>query len=227
MPRRGARLAAGRVPVAGVAWAPDRGMRGVEVKVDDGAMGGGVDLEPDLGGDVGPVALPVGRDARPALIEVRAIDGTGDVQTDARSAPAPDGARGHHIDLGERRLMRPAPDRRPTPVPAAQSRYSLGPCHDDSSSSTCPTDSPPAPSGEPGNERSSSRRKDGRRVVSVALEKAQVAVLAERLGKLLVELDRRGIVEDPPTPIKPDERPLDEPINEAFRATTLTLGLGR
>ena len=29
-------------------------------------------------------------------IEVRATDGTGDIQTDARSAPAPDGARGHH-----------------------------------------------------------------------------------------------------------------------------------
>ena len=28
-------------------------------------------------------------------IEVRATDGTGDVQTDSRSAPAPDGARGH------------------------------------------------------------------------------------------------------------------------------------
>ena len=39
-----------------------------------------------------------------------------------------------------------------------------------------------------------------------------------------MELDRRGIVEDPSTPIEPDEQPLDEPLNEAFRATTLTLG---
>ena len=29
-------------------------------------------------------------------IEVRATDGTGDVQTDQRTPPAPDGARGHH-----------------------------------------------------------------------------------------------------------------------------------
>ena len=29
-------------------------------------------------------------------IEVRSIDGTGEIQTEARSAPAPDGARGHH-----------------------------------------------------------------------------------------------------------------------------------
>lgn len=78
--------------------------------------------------------------------------------------------------------------------------------------------------GEPGSRSFFLQARDGRRVVSVALEKAQVTVLAERLGRLLVELDRRGIVEDGPTPIEPDERPLDEPLNEAFRATTLTLG---
>ena len=78
--------------------------------------------------------------------------------------------------------------------------------------------------GEPGNRTFFLQARDGGRVVSVALEKSQVAVLAERLGRLLVELDRRGIVEDPSTPIEPDERPLDEPLNEAFRATTLTLG---
>ena len=78
--------------------------------------------------------------------------------------------------------------------------------------------------GEPGNRSFFLQARDGMRVVSVALEKAQVAVLAERLGRLLVELDRRGIAEDPPAPIQPDERPLDEPLNEAFRATTLTLG---
>lgn len=78
--------------------------------------------------------------------------------------------------------------------------------------------------GEPGNRSFFLQARDGRRVVSVGLEKAQVAVLAERLGRLLVELDKRGIAEDPPAPIQPDERPLDEPLNEAFRATTLTLG---
>jgi len=78
--------------------------------------------------------------------------------------------------------------------------------------------------GEPGSRTFFLQARDGRRVVSVALEKAQVAVLAERLGRLLVELDKHGIVEDPPTPILPDEKPLDEPLNEAFRAGTLTLG---
>ncbi|HYK94855.1 MAG TPA: DUF3090 family protein [Candidatus Binatus sp.] len=78
--------------------------------------------------------------------------------------------------------------------------------------------------GEPGNRAFFLQAREGRRVISVGLEKAQVAVLAERLGRLLVELDKRGIVKDPPTPIEPDEKPLDEPLNEAFRATTLTLG---
>jgi uncharacterized repeat protein (TIGR03847 family) len=78
--------------------------------------------------------------------------------------------------------------------------------------------------GEPGNRAFFLQARDGRRVVSVGLEKAQVAVLAERLGALLVELDKRGIVKDPPAPIEPDDKPLDEPLNEAFRATTLTLG---
>lgn len=78
--------------------------------------------------------------------------------------------------------------------------------------------------GEPGNRAFFLQARDGRRVVSVGLEKAQVAVLAERLGSLLVELDKRGIVKDSPAPIEPDEKPLDEPLNEAFRATTLTLG---
>jgi len=77
--------------------------------------------------------------------------------------------------------------------------------------------------GEPGNRAFFLQAKEGRRVVSVGLEKAQVAVLAERLGLLLTELDKRGVAGAPET-IEPDDRPLDEPLNEAFRATTLTLG---
>jgi uncharacterized repeat protein (TIGR03847 family) len=60
-------------------------------------------------------------------------------------------------------------------------------------------------------------------VVSVVLEKVQVAVLAERLGVLLDELEARGIV--PPVEAVPaDALPLEEPLHETFRATTLTLG---
>ena len=95
VPRDGAALKAGHVAVAGVAWAPDRGIRAVEIRVDDG--------------DWAPAKLstPISKatwvqwlfdwDAQPGahLIEVRATDGTGEVQTDQRSSPAPDGARGH------------------------------------------------------------------------------------------------------------------------------------
>lgn len=65
----------------------------------------------------------------------------------------------------------------------------------------------------------------GGRIVSVSLEKVQVAVLAERLDALLDELDRRGLAPHlPEAAATEDTGPLDEPINEAFRAATLTLG---
>ena len=50
-------------------------------------------------------------------------------------------------------------------------------------------------------------------IVSVVLEKVQVAVLAERLGVLLDELEARGIVQ-PTSAVMADSGPLDEPINE-------------
>jgi uncharacterized repeat protein (TIGR03847 family) len=79
--------------------------------------------------------------------------------------------------------------------------------------------------GEPGNRTFYLQARDGSRIVSVAVEKVQVAVLAERLGDLLDELERRGIegAEDDDE-VTGDARPLDEPINEAFRAGVLSLG---
>jgi uncharacterized repeat protein (TIGR03847 family) len=87
--------------------------------------------------------------------------------------------------------------------------------------------------GEPGERAFFLQAREGRRVVSVALEKVQVAVLAERLGALLEELGRRGVpeieaLEEEPEAVTPesgdDIAPLDEPLNEAFRAGSLTLG---
>ncbi len=79
--------------------------------------------------------------------------------------------------------------------------------------------------GEPGQRTFFLQARDGSRVVSVALEKVQVAVLADRLGQLLLELEQRGIAPDlESTPVEQDTSPLDEPINEAFRAGALTLG---
>jgi len=79
--------------------------------------------------------------------------------------------------------------------------------------------------GEPGQRTFFLQARDGARVVSVALEKAQVAVLADRLGQLLGELERRGVAPALATagPDR-DAGPLDEPLNETFRAGALTLG---
>lgn len=77
--------------------------------------------------------------------------------------------------------------------------------------------------GQPGNRTFYLQARRASQVVSVVLEKVQVAVLAERLGVLLDELEARGIT--PRAEGAPgDPGPLDEPLNEAFRATTLTLG---
>ena len=88
--------------------------------------------------------------------------------------------------------------------------------------------------GDPGNRTFFLQARDGGRVVSVALEKVQVAVLAERLGDLLGELERRGVpvggtddaaldqLAEPE--VDHDPGPLDEPLIEAFRAGSLTLG---
>jgi uncharacterized repeat protein (TIGR03847 family) len=78
--------------------------------------------------------------------------------------------------------------------------------------------------GEPGQRAFFLQARDGGRVVSVALEKVQVAVLADRLGALLLELDRRGIAPVAELVEGEDTSPLDEPLNEAFRAGALTLG---
>jgi hypothetical protein len=88
-------VAAGRVAIAGVAWAPDRGISRVEVGVD-GAWRD-AELSAPLS-DATWVQWVLRWDATPGdhLIEVRATDGTGQVQEERSSPPAPDGARGWH-----------------------------------------------------------------------------------------------------------------------------------
>jgi uncharacterized repeat protein (TIGR03847 family) len=80
--------------------------------------------------------------------------------------------------------------------------------------------------GLPGDRTFFLQARDGPRVVSVVMEKIQVAVLAERLGELVAELERRGVAGDAggEVAVTDDSAPLDEPINEAFRAGSLTLG---
>jgi DMSO/TMAO reductase YedYZ molybdopterin-dependent catalytic subunit len=98
-PQTGSSIPPGRVPVAGIAWAPDRGVRSVEVAVDGGPW------------QPAQVSVPISDatwvqwlfawDAAAAgrgrhTLSVRATDGNGAVQTDEETPPAPDGARGHH-----------------------------------------------------------------------------------------------------------------------------------
>lgn len=78
--------------------------------------------------------------------------------------------------------------------------------------------------GQPGQRTFFLQATDGERVTSVALEKTQVQVLAERLGDLLDEVRRRG--GDAPAEAPPeleDVAPLDQPILEEFRAGTLAI----
>jgi DMSO/TMAO reductase YedYZ molybdopterin-dependent catalytic subunit len=95
VPANGARVAAGRFVLAGVAWAPDRGVRSVEVAID-GAWQPAVVSTPISDATWVQWRLDWNATAGDHDIAVRTTDGTGDVQTADHSAPAPDGARGHH-----------------------------------------------------------------------------------------------------------------------------------
>ncbi len=96
VPRPGATLPAGRTAIAGVAWAPDRGISAVDVRVDDGPW-----QPAELSDPLAAAAWVQWRlawDATPGehRITVRATDGEDVLQTDEVTSPAPDGARGHH-----------------------------------------------------------------------------------------------------------------------------------
>jgi DMSO/TMAO reductase YedYZ molybdopterin-dependent catalytic subunit len=87
---------AGTVAVAGVAWAPHRGISAVEVQVDDGAW-----RQARLGtvpSDDTWVQWVVDWSATPGVhvITVRATDGAGQLQPQEPADPAPDGAQGWH-----------------------------------------------------------------------------------------------------------------------------------
>ncbi len=100
VPRDGATLAAGPQAIGGVAWAPDRGISRVEVRIDDSPW-----QVATLSAAISRAtwvqwALPWQATPGTHRIEVRATDGTGEVQTDQVTPPPPDGARGHHrIDV--------------------------------------------------------------------------------------------------------------------------------
>ena len=94
VPQPLASVKAGQVPVAGVAWAPHRGIAAVEVNVDGGpwqkarlTAADGIDTWRQWVWNW---------DARPGLhtLQVRATDGTGATQPPGRAQPFPNGASG-------------------------------------------------------------------------------------------------------------------------------------
>jgi DMSO/TMAO reductase YedYZ molybdopterin-dependent catalytic subunit len=89
-------VSAGRVAVAGVAWAQHRGIAKVEVRVDDGRWHT-AELADEQSVDTWRQWKWVW-DARRGShrIEVRATDGSGAVQPGERMEPVPDGATGWH-----------------------------------------------------------------------------------------------------------------------------------
>jgi DMSO/TMAO reductase YedYZ molybdopterin-dependent catalytic subunit len=89
-------IKAGRRPVAGVAWAQGRGIAKVEVQLDGGAWQE-AQLSPETEADIWRQwMLPVDFERGMHRIAVRATDGTGQLQTQDRAAPYPDGASGWH-----------------------------------------------------------------------------------------------------------------------------------
>ncbi len=98
VPHDGQGVPPGRVAIAGVAWAPDRGVAKVEVAIDgewhDAQLTTPISKATWVQWLYAWDAAAAG--SRDHVVEVRATDGSGQVQTADQSPPAPDGARGHH-----------------------------------------------------------------------------------------------------------------------------------
>lgn len=94
VPRSGARLDAGRVTVGGVAWAQHRGIKAVEVRIDDGPW-----QTAQLGAAYSNDTWRLWTfdwQATPGshVITARATDNSGAVQKEEQAPPVPDGATG-------------------------------------------------------------------------------------------------------------------------------------
>lgn len=99
VPRPGQEVLAGEVVVAGVAWAPTRGVAAVEVRVGDGPWASATLSEPLS--ESAWVQWRVAVDLPPGDhdLQVRAADGTGGIQPPGPVPPRPDGAEGWHTVL--------------------------------------------------------------------------------------------------------------------------------
>lgn len=96
VPRSGAKVSSGKVAVAGIAWAQHRGIKAVEVRVDDGDwQPARLALEPTID-SWRQWVLEWQATKGNHTITVRATDADGVVQTQRQAPPAPDGATGWH-----------------------------------------------------------------------------------------------------------------------------------
>lgn len=80
--------------------------------------------------------------------------------------------------------------------------------------------------GAPGQRTFFLQAREGIRLISVALEKQQVQILGERMLELIEEVRQSGTARDLPdhfTEDLIDSAALDQPIDEEFRAGTITL----
>lgn len=97
-PSQNAQVPAGRHVVAGVAWAPTRGISRVEVQLGEDEPWVEAELSEPLSENAWiqwRVDWEPSREGR-HILSCRATDGTGELQTEAIAPPAPDGATGWH-----------------------------------------------------------------------------------------------------------------------------------
>ena len=103
VPSNGSSVGGGTTMIAGVAWAPDRGISKVEVQIDGGDW-----QETTLSVPISTttwVQWEYSWTTTPGThtVQVRATDKTGTTQTETPTRPDPDGARGwHHITFAVR-----------------------------------------------------------------------------------------------------------------------------
>jgi len=96
VPSSGDRVGAGKVAVAGIAWAQHRGIKTVEVRVDNGGWQQARLADEATIDSWRQWVLPWQATKGSHTITVRATDTEGVTQTATRAPPAPDGATGWH-----------------------------------------------------------------------------------------------------------------------------------
>ncbi|MEU2041342.1 molybdopterin-dependent oxidoreductase [Nocardia niwae] len=94
-PRARGRLQPGRIPVAGVAWAQHRGIRAVEVQIDNGPWQQARLSEEQSVDTWRQWVFDWDATSGPHTLRARSTDGTGETQTAERRDVIPDGATGY------------------------------------------------------------------------------------------------------------------------------------